>query len=86
MARLRRELEAARRKFRVKTLEALVEKRPEQAPKLKLVRKRAADKVALQPSRSGSPARALSSRPRSTSPGSTTIRCARRFACSSRNT
>jgi hypothetical protein len=47
VARLGRELEQARRRARVNTLEALIEKRPEFAPKLKLVRKRAADKIAL---------------------------------------
>jgi hypothetical protein len=47
VARLRKELEQARRKNRARTLEALVEKVPSLAPKLKLVRKRAADKVAL---------------------------------------
>jgi hypothetical protein len=47
IARLRKELEAARRKARARTLEALVEKVPTLAPKLKLVRKRAADKLAL---------------------------------------
>jgi hypothetical protein len=47
IAKLRKELEAARRKFRAKTMVELVEKRPELAPKLKLVEKRAADKLAL---------------------------------------
>jgi hypothetical protein len=47
VARLRRELEQARRQNRVRTLDALVEKVPSQAPKLKLVRKRAADKLAM---------------------------------------
>ena len=47
IARLRTELEAARRKAKVKTLAELAAKRPELAPKVKLVEKRAADKVAL---------------------------------------
>jgi hypothetical protein len=47
IARLRSELEAARRKAKVKTLAELAEKRSDLAPKVKLVEKRAADKVAL---------------------------------------
>ena len=47
IARLRSELEAARRKAKVKTLAELAEKRADLAPKVKLVEKRAADKVAL---------------------------------------
>ena len=47
VARLRKELDAARRKARVKTLLELAEKRPELAPKVRLVEKRAADKLAL---------------------------------------
>lgn len=47
VARLKRELEDARRKAKAETLAALVEQRPELAPKLKLVEKRAADKLAL---------------------------------------
>ncbi len=47
VARLRKELEQARRQYRVRTLDLLVERVPTLAPKLKLVRKRAADKVAL---------------------------------------
>ena len=47
IGRLRTELEAARRKAKVKTLAELAAKRPDLAPKVKLVEKRAADKVAL---------------------------------------
>jgi hypothetical protein len=47
IAKLRKELDAARRKARVKTLAELAEKNPTLAPKVKLVEKRAADKLAL---------------------------------------
>ena len=47
IGRLRQELEGQRRKARAKTLAELAEKRPELAPKVRLVEKRAADKLAL---------------------------------------
>jgi hypothetical protein len=48
IARLRRDLDKERRRARVRTLEALAEKVPSLAAKVKLVRKRAAEKPALQ--------------------------------------
>ena len=47
LARLRRELEEARKKAHVKTLEELIAKEPAQEPKLKLIEKRAAEKLAM---------------------------------------
>ncbi|HVR63047.1 MAG TPA: hypothetical protein VMU50_14190, partial [Polyangia bacterium] len=47
LARLRQELELARRKAHVKTLDALAAKRPELAMKVKFVAKRAAEKPAM---------------------------------------
>ena len=47
IGRLRKELEGARRAARVKTLEELAERRADLAGKIKLVQKRAADKLAL---------------------------------------
>ncbi len=47
LARIRAELEIARRKAKVATLDELVEKQPQQAPKLKLLAKRAAEKPAM---------------------------------------
>ncbi|HVR60596.1 MAG TPA: hypothetical protein VMU50_01790, partial [Polyangia bacterium] len=47
LARLRQELELARRKAHVKTLDALAAKRPELAVKVKFVAKRAAEKPAM---------------------------------------
>jgi hypothetical protein len=47
LARLRKELEEARRKSHVKTLAELVAKRPDLEPKLKLIERRAAEKLAM---------------------------------------
>jgi hypothetical protein len=47
LARIRKELEEARHKARVKTVEELVQKRPELEPKLKLLERRAAEKKAM---------------------------------------
>ncbi len=47
LARIRKELEEARHKARVKTLEELVAKKPDLEPKLKLLERRAAEKLAM---------------------------------------
>jgi hypothetical protein len=47
LARTRVELEAARKKARAPTLAVLIEKEPQHAPKLKLLEKRAAEKLAM---------------------------------------
>jgi hypothetical protein len=47
MARLKRDLEVARHKARVKTLAELAERKPELAPKVKLIERRALEKPAL---------------------------------------
>jgi len=47
LARIRAELEIARRKAKVATIEELAEKQPQQAPKVKLLAKRAAEKPAM---------------------------------------
>ncbi|MEO8214490.1 MAG: L,D-transpeptidase, partial [Myxococcales bacterium] len=47
LARVRKELEEARHKAHVKTLEALIAKKPDLEPKMKLLERRAAEKLAM---------------------------------------